>query len=377
MQEAEKDGRALFLSATMGAGHQRAAEALREAFGRLAPAVTTTEIDFFEHLSPAMNNLIRAIYVLSVRHLPAMWNAFYQGTSQVRPDSAAQRFLNSLGRQSLFERVLSDHPQVLINTFPTPAGVISSLRLGGRLSTPNVAVVTDHTVHSQWLHPAVDRYYVGSEAVRQGMAARGVSLDKIVASGIPVHPAFADPIDTAAVRRRLGIGDGPVVVLMAGAYGMIGGFAKVIAEVVARGPEATYLALTGHDLALSRVLKEVAVRAPNRLLVQDYLRETWDVMRVADILVSKAGGLTTSEAMASGLPMAIFRPIPGQEMANVHLVIDEGAGFWATTVDELVQGLHRFFAEPWPRQAMRQAALRVGRPQAAQTIVQDLLERYF
>lgn len=377
MQAGGKAGRVLFLSATMGAGHQRAAQALAEAFLRLAPAVATSEIDFFEHLSPAMNNLIRSIYVLSVRHLPAVWNTFYQSTSQVRPDSPAQRFLNSLGRESLLRRILSEHPQVLINTFPTPAGVISSLRLSGRLTTPNVAVVTDHTVHSQWMHPAVDRYYVGSEAVRQGMVARGVSPDKIVPSGIPVHPAFADPVDVPAVRRRLGVGDGPVVVLMAGAYGMIGGFADVIAQVVERGPAVTYLALTGHDQALGQALKEVASRAPNRLLVQAYLQETWDVMRIADILVSKAGGLTTSEAMASGLPMAIFRPIPGQEMANVRLVVDEGAGFWATTVDELVAGLHRFFSEPDRQQGMRQAALRAGRPRAAQMIVQDLLARYF
>ncbi|MHB1505789.1 MAG: MGDG synthase family glycosyltransferase [Sulfobacillus sp.] len=377
MQTAGNDGRALFLSATMGAGHQRAAEALAEAFRRLAPAVTTREIDFFEQLSPAMNNLIRWMYIVSVRHLPSIWNTFYQGTSRVRPDSAVQGFLNSLGREKLLDTVHREHPKVLINTFPTPAGVISSLRLGGRLTTPNVCVVTDHTVHSQWIHPAVDRYYVGSEAVRQGMVARGVSADQILATGIPVHPSFADPVDVAGVRARLGLGSEPVVVLMAGAYGMIGGFAEVIDQVVTRGPAVTYLALTGHDQALAEALKEVASRAPNRLVTQGYLSETWDVMRIADILVSKAGGLTTSEAMACGLPMAIFRPIPGQEMANVRLVLDEGAGFWATTVDALVEGLHRFFSQAGEREQMRQAASRAGRPQAAADIVQDLLARYF
>lgn len=377
MQTAERDGRALFLSATMGAGHQRAAEALAEAFRRLAPTVTTGEIDFFEQLSPAMNNLIRRMYIVSVRHLPQVWNAFYQGTSRVGPNSAVQAFLNSLGREKLLATVRREHPQVLINTFPTPAGVISSLRLSGRLDTPNVSVVTDHTVHSQWIHPAVDRYYVGSETVRQGMVARGVRADQILATGIPVHPSFADPVDAACVRARLGLGSEPVVVLMAGAYGMIGGFAEVIEQVVTRGPAVTYLALSGHDHQLAQALKEVASRAPNRLVIQGYLRETWDVMRIADILVSKAGGLTTSEAMACGLPMAIFRPIPGQEMANVRLVLDEGAGFWATTVDALVEGLHRFFGRAEERAQMRQAASRAGRPQAASDIVQDLLARYF
>ena len=288
-----------------------------------------------------------------------------------------QGFLNSLGREKLLDTVHREHPKVLINTFPTPAGVISSLRLGGRLTTPNVCVVTDHTVHSQWIHPAVDRYYVGSEAVRQGMVARGVNADQILATGIPVHPSFADPVDVAGVRARLGLGSEPVVLLMAGAYGMIGGFAEVIDQVVTQGPPVTYLALTGHDQALAQALKEVASRAPNRLVTQGYLRETWDVMRIADILVSKAGGLTTSEAMACGLPMAIFRPIPGQEMANVRLVLDEGAGFWATTVDALVEGLHRFFSQAGEREQMRQAASRAGRPQAAADIVQDLLARYF
>ena len=377
METAEKDGRALFLSATMGAGHQRAAEALAEAFRRLAPAVATDEIDFFEQLSPAMNNLIRWMYIVSVRHLPQVWNTFYTGTSRVRPNSAVQAFLNSLGREKLLVTVQKAHPKVLINTFPTPAGVVSSLRLAGRLDTPNVSVVTDHTVHSQWIHPNVDRYYVGSEMVRQGMVARGVPADRILATGIPVHPSFADPVDAKSVRERLGVGSDPVVVLMAGAYGMIGGFAEIIDQIVTRGPKVTYLALAGHDQALAESLKEVASRAPNRLVVQGYLEETWDVMRIADILVSTAGGLTTSEAMACGLPMAIFRPIPGQEMANVRLVVDEGAGFWATTVDALVDGLHRFFQAAEERAQMQQAASRVGRPQAARDIVQDLLARYF
>lgn len=369
-------GGILILSATLGAGHHRAAEAVAGAVQRINPGVPAEELDFFDFVSPAMNRFVRNLYVFSVKNTPSLYQLFYTSTGKIRPRSPFQRYLNAMGRDGLKKLIEQKQPRAIINTFPTPSGTISTLRERFGIQIPNVNVITDHTVHSQWIHPGVDRYYVGSEEIKEGMVQRGIPDEKVLVSGIPVHPAFGDPVDERAVRKQYGIGDGPVVLLMAGAYGMIGGFSEVVHRVAEQGPSATYVAITGHDRALKESLEAVRGKTKNPLLPLGYTREVWDLMGIADILVSKAGGLTTSEAMARSLPMAIFRPIPGQEMANVKLVLGRGAGFWAKTTDELIQGLSGFFDRGEERARMVAAAKSLGRPQAAEMIAHDVLDNF-
>lgn len=375
MNDTPSGGGVLFLSATLGAGHHSAAVAVRDAMASLAPNVKTDELDFFDLISPAMNNAIRRSYILSVRHAPSLYEAFYRSSGYIRPDSAFQRWLNSLGRREIAALLKRRSPRMVVNTFPTPLGAISSLRAMRRTQVPQVAVVTDYSVHSQWLHPEVDRYYVGSEELKGAMVQRGIPEERIEVTGIPVRPAFREPVDTDEVRRRFGIGEGPVVLLMAGAYGMIGGFDAVVGELVRSGPAATYVAIAGHDIQLRNRLREVARTAHHPLVPIGYTDEVAQLMAVADILVSKAGGLTVSESMARGLPMAIFRPIPGQEMSNLRLVLARGAGFHARTLAELSSGLRHFLEDEEVSEPMREAARRLGRPQAAFTIAQDVLGR--
>lgn len=367
-------GGILFLSATLGAGHHSAAAAIGEAVRRLAPEVPIREVDYFDYVNPAFNNLVRRAYIFSVRHWPWAYETFYRSTGQIAPDSAFQRFLNSLGRREIERLVEGAAPRAVVSTFPTPAGVVSALREMGRTHVPNMAVITDYTVHSQWLHDGIDRFYVGTGPMAEQMAGRGIPRRKILVSGIPVHPAFADPVDGDAVRKRFGIGDGPVVLLMAGAYGMISGLADVVGILSRRGPEATYVTIAGHDAQLKAAVDQVARGGGHPVVSLGYTDEVAELMGVADILVSKAGGLTTSEAMARGLPMAVFRPIPGQETLNAGRVLEAGAGFLASTADDLVTGLRRVMAPGGALAEMAARARSLGRPRSSYDIAQDILQ---
>jgi len=367
-------GGILFLSATLGAGHHSAAVAIGEALRRMAPEVPTREVDYFDYVNRSFNHLVRQAYIFSVRHWPWAYEAFYRSTGQIAPHSAFQRFLNTLGRREIERLVGDEDPRAVVSTFPTPAGVVSALREMGRTDAPSMAVITDYTVHSQWLHEGIDRFYVGTEEMAEEMAGRGIPRAKILVSGIPVHPAFADPVDAEAVRRRFGIGDGPVILLMAGAYGMISGFADVVGVLAEKGPAATYVSIAGHDAQLKAAVDQVAQRGGHPVVSLGYTDEVAQLMGVADVLVSKAGGLTTSEAMARGLPMAIFRPIPGQEMVNTGRILDAGAGFRAPTTDDLVDGLRAVMAPGGALAGMAERARSLGRPRSSYDIARDILE---
>lgn len=367
----------LLFEASYGEGHRRAAQAVERAMRELCPELEIVRRDFFEMVSPLINRWTRTAYVVAVRYAPLIWHAFYRATERISPRSPLQRIINRYGRHELEDFLAAAMPRLIVHTFPTPAGIVSDLRVEGRLQVANAVVITDHAVHSQWIHPSVDRYYVGAEEVRDGMVARGVPADKVVVSGIPILPGFGQSHDVAAIRRELGVHKPFVVLCMAGAYGLIGGFDRVLRQIAQTPLDASLVVVTGHDTALRQALAEVYVHKDNEFIMLGYREDMDRLMAASSVLVSKAGGLTTSEAMASGLPMIIFRPIPGQEEENVKLVVGRGAGVLARTPAELVRHLGELRRDPQRLLEMRAKAKALGRPKAAETIARDLVATFW
>jgi processive 1,2-diacylglycerol beta-glucosyltransferase len=362
----------LLLSAMYGEGHRRAAQAVGLALDELQPALPHWEEDYFEFVDHRLNKLVARTYVLSVRHLPLIWHAFYRGTSRVAPDSAMQRFLNGLGRKRLRHHLEQAMPRVVVNTFPTPAGVLSTLRGKGELSLPNLVVITDYTVHSQWLHPHVDRYYVGSDSVREGMIQRGIPPERILATGIPIHPRFRDLPSRNEARAMLGLDERPTVLAMAGAYGMIGGFPQIVAELLSEDLPCQLLVVAGRDPQLRAALEALPSDGPTGLRVFGFVEDIEKLYAAADVVFGKSGGLTVTETLQSGLPMLIYRPIPGQEQVNAAFVSDAGAGIWVREPQDLLPAYRRLVQDAELRNQLSFAARRLARPDAAQAIAKDV-----
>jgi processive 1,2-diacylglycerol beta-glucosyltransferase len=362
----------LLLSAMYGEGHRRAAQAVGLALDALHPPLVHWEEDYFDFVDRRLNRLIARTYVLSVRHAPIAWRAFYRGTSQISPDSPLQRFLNSLGRHRLLEHVQTRQPRVVLNTFPTPAGVVSTLKERGRLDVPNLVVVTDYTVHSQWLHQHVDRYYVGSEAVREGLLRRGLPDESVLVTGIPVHPRFVQPPTREEALRHLGIDDRPTVLAMAGAYGMIGGFPRIVEELMAEDLDCQILAVAGRDPQLREALGQIPVKGRTKLVVFGFVQEMEYLYAACDFVFGKAGGLTVTEALSCHRPMLIYRPIPGQEQVNAAYIESAGAGTWVRQAEDLRQAFRRMCQDPGLWKGQADAARRIARPNAAADIAKDV-----
>ncbi len=369
--EGSADG-VLLLSAMYGEGHRRAAQAVALALDALEPPLAHWEEDYFDFVDRRLNRLIARTYVLSVRHAPIAWRAFYRGTAQISPDSPMQRFLNSLGHHRLLEHIEARRPRVALNTFPTPAGVISTLKERGRTDLPNLVVVTDYTVHSQWLHDRVDRYYVGSEAVREGLMRRGVPGERVLATGIPVHPRFASPPSRQEALRHLGLDDRPTVLAMAGAYGMIGGFPRIVEELMAEDLDCQIIAVAGRDPQLRAALAQIPSRGRTRLVALGFVQEMEYLYAACDFVFGKAGGLTVTEALQCHRPMLVYRPIPGQEQVNAEYIERTGAGVWVRTPEDLRGTFRRMLEDTDLRVQQAEAARSISRPNAAAEIAKDV-----
>ncbi len=364
----------LIFTASYGGGHWQAARAVAKALLLHQKDLKTEIVDFVELISPTWNRVTSFTYAKSVRNAPSLYGYFYRATNRLKIDPIWEKKFNYLGVQKILGLLQARRPHLIVATYSVAAGAISRLKKQGLLRVPLVTVITDYAVHNQWIHPWTDLYLVGSEQVREGLIGRGVPGTKIAVTGIPIDPKFASLPSRPFLFEKFGLNPGvPVILIMAGAVGMLRGIPS-ICRLLDRLPlPLQVLAVTGKDRRLYRRLRRLAPKMKKPLLVSGYVENVEEYMAAADLLITKAGGLTTSEALAVGLPMLIYRPIPGQEAENTRYLTEIGAALAVRNLRQLEARLIQLLSEPPLLEMLRESARAAGRPGAALTAARHIL----
>lgn len=363
-----RTGGVLILMATYGEGHRRAAEAVAAALRELRPDLPIDVVDYFEQVSPRVNRFARTLYVGGVRHTPGLYGRWYRRTAHIPEKSWLQRQLDRYGLTPLAHLLGAYRPQAVLSTFPIPAGVLSTLRLIGQNVTPSAVAITDFTVHSQWVHSGIDRYFVAADELRQGIAAKGIPAERIHVSGIPIDPSFRKVVTSASPLDR------PRVMIMGGAYGMMKDAVHLAGRLATLPSRPQVLIMAGRDQVLLRAAEELTQRlGADRVIAQPFTRDVARLMASCHLLVTKAGGLTVSEALAIGLPMVIHRPIPGQEWENLTFLDRHRAVKVAHGGDHLVRQVGALLADRTELRRLSDAARELGRPDAAREVAWGML----
>lgn len=368
--------RVLILSASYGEGHQQAANAVRDALAILSPSTEVQIMDYMRAVHPLLDSVAKYCYLKSVRFAPALYAMWYKGTMKISPSSLIQRQLNTLGISDLEDKLDQYKPDVVLATFPTPAGVVSHLKTQGRANVPLATIITDHAVHSQWIHPQTDMYFVGSESVRRGLVKRGIDSQIVRVTGIPVRPAFLKAFDKEALREKYGIDqEVPIVLIMGGAYGVMGDIHQVCDELFNYPTKVQVLVVTGRNHKMKAQLDVAAQNARNPVKIFGFVKEVDELMAISDLVLTKAGGLTISEAVAVQLPMLLYRPIPGQEVQNAMFLVRSGVAVLARNRKEVSEHLHNLLvANPEKRLSMKHKAAAIRKTESAREIALGLIE---
>jgi processive 1,2-diacylglycerol beta-glucosyltransferase len=362
------------LSCNYGGGHKRAGEAIAEEWHARTGGRAEIVDYFARFVHPVFDAVTKFSYIQSVRRAPYMYGLFYKLTGDIQPDSFVQRAINRMGMERL-DRYLSDtRPDVVACVHCTPAGTMSDLRSAGRSTVPCLTVITDYVTHSQWIHPYVDSYCVPNDGVRDGLVQRGIPAERITVSGLPIEQKFQRPLDRDALRVRFGLVPGvPVILVMAGAYAMLGGVLDVV-RVLAHLPYPLQaLVVCGYDRRLEDQVRARAGSSPHPFHVFGYVDNVEELMTVSDLLITKAGGVTVSEALVKRLPMLVYRPIPGQEEGNTRFLLTSGAAFAPRSPAMLRQALEDLLAHPDRLAAMQRTAAGLGRADASRVVVTQLI----
>jgi processive 1,2-diacylglycerol beta-glucosyltransferase len=359
--------RILIFSASFGGGHRSAAEALlRYYHAHHSDSVDVRIVDFFEEFMPGVNVLAKFAYQQSVAFFPDLYGTFFE-VSNTLPTNPVVHELRVSGFRRATTYIDEFRPDAVISTFPVAGGVVSDIKL----ERPMVVgtVITDYGVHRTWLHPATDLYFVASREVREDLVVRGLSWDRVMVSGIPVHEKFSEPLERLECRRSLGLSD-RFTVLLTSAAGLTSDVRDIAAELAQGGVQVA--AATGHNARLKRRLETLSKRT-DHVRVYGHTPDMHRMMRAADVLVGKAGGLTVSEALAVGLPLIIYNPVPGQEIYNVDFLVNSGAGLLSRDEEDVVEKVRFLSTHPERLTQMAQNAKRLGKPAAAQTVCERVL----
>jgi len=369
--------RIAILHSSTGGGHIRAAQALAIAFSRLRPGVTVREVDALVFASRLYRGTYAASYNAMAAKAPGLWGVLYRssGSAPVNRGTAPLRLAVDRLNLRMLVRVLErENPDAVVCTHFLPIEALSPRRGGGRLRVPLYCVITDFTAHPFWAFPHVDRYFVASARVAQELAGHGISVDRIEVTGIPIDPRFAETIGREKARAHFGIDpQRPMVLVMGGGRG-VGPLAD-LAERIARLPmEPQLVVVCGANTRLRDQIDRLPMGRTGVIRTLGFTHEVDVLLEACDVMVSKAGGLTCSEALVKKTPLVIFRPTPGQEERNAEYLTAGGAALHANSIEEVEAAVTRWLSEPQTLAQMREAAARLAAPNAAMGIARRVLE---
>ena len=370
--------RVLLLSATSGAGHVRAAQALEKAFVARGDCAVE-HIDALQYVSKFFQRIYDQAYLSMVRRAPELMGLLYERTDQPWLHPRRRLALDRLNTAPMIRLLKRIQPDLCVATHFLPAEIIAWLIAKKKLRAHNAIVVTDYDVHAMWLCRTVDRYYLAIDEAAEYLARIGVPREKLHVTGIPIDPLFATPANRSDARKHLKLDlNATVILISAGGYG-IGPVEQLVKDVLELQRPWQIAAIAGKSEKTRKRLEELAKKAGNlssgspRLCPVGFTAEMDQYMAAADLMVGKAGGLTTSEALARGLPMALIEPIPGQEERNADHLLEAGAAIRCNNLPAAAWKIAALLDDSARLARMREAAKNLGRPGAAAAIAEDAL----
>jgi processive 1,2-diacylglycerol beta-glucosyltransferase len=339
--------------------------ALRE----LDPDAVVKNVDVLDLTNAAFRRLYGKAYLDLVNMAPHVLGYFYDLLDRPRRQGDRRdRLRLAVEKLNLrpFVRFLEAEPwDIIVNTHFLPAEIIASLRGNGRFRTPQFTATTDFETHRLWVNQPCDHYFTATDEGAAYLQHWGVPASDTTVTGIPIHPVFSKSKDRSECLRRQGLaGDRPIVLQLAGGFG-VGPIEQIYRGVLDVATPIEVVVVAGRNAEAKRQLERVGVPPRHRVKLLGFTDQIDELMAVADVVLSKPGGLTTSEVLARGAAMAIVNPIPGQESRNSDFLLENGAAIKINNIGTLPHKLARLLADPKRLAALKSAARRLGRPQAA------------
>lgn len=358
----------LVVTASMGSGHNKAANAVAEAIKRKYPVNKINVIDFMSTETAYFNSLVKDIYLKMLDHTPSVYEFFYKFTSDSTKGSTIQSVFAHAMKKDMRELIKKYEADMVICTHPFPCAAASYLKQTGEINVPLITVMTDFCVHQFWLYKNIDIYFTANDLLKKEMVNQGLLEERIFVTGIPVGYNFRVDYNRDDLLAKFKLEkDKPVALIMGGGLGL-GGVKNALCQLERLKKDIQILVITGANVALWSEMNEYAQHSKHKIFVWGYSHNIQEFMSVATFLISKPGALTISEALTRELPMILHDPIPGPEVDNAKFVSDNGAAIWVKHQDTLDAVVREVLSDATILPKLRNNAKVLKKPYASDNI---------
>jgi processive 1,2-diacylglycerol beta-glucosyltransferase len=367
----------LLLSVSVGAGHVRAAEAIR-AFAASQPTdVAAVHLDVMDLVSASFRKLYADLYLKLSSDHPALWGYLYRTLNEGPPRMPGLKLLRGFERfncHALLAEIQRQRPDAIICTHFLPAELLSREIRKGHLTVPVWVQVTDFDLRSRWIVPRMHGYFVATEEMAWRARARGIAADTVLVSGIPVMPAFSEPLDRRTCAAQFGLDPARKTFLMMSGAAGLSGLDSLAQRLLTMPADFQLMVLAGRNQAMLEALQNLASQHPGRLFAQGFTDQVERFMACADLVITKPGGLTIAECLAMGLPTIVHSRVPGLEDRNADFLLEQGVALKAIDDDAVAYYVGKLLTAPKCLSEMHQKAASLGRPQAGRLVLDRVLK---
>jgi len=368
----------LFISAPIGAGHIRAAQAVSAALYKYDASVETKTANVFDFFNPYIGDFILKTYFKILKLFPSLYGKAYSWGNESYLALLCRKVISRYLAGKMEKYIKEYNPAVIVCTHATPAGLVAHLLKTNRLHIPVVAIVTDFVVHRLWIYPEIKHYIVAHEKMRDFLLQSGIQADGIQVMGIPIDEKFACRADKKQRVEQLSFKENcKTILLMGGGAGLLP-MDEIVLCCEKMDISLRIIVVTGSNKAMYDTLVKLKPSLRHRVDVLGYVDHINELMAIADVIISKPGGMTSAEMLCQGTPMLIYRPIPGQEEENAEYLIKSHVALRADSLAEVGDLLKQLLLDhPEELMKLHENALALSQPMSASRIAEYIFSTVY
>ncbi len=334
----------LLVSVSAGSGHVRAAEAIKKTAVKNYPELTVDHIDMMNYVSRPMRAAILDAYELMAVQLPELWRFVYKKTNaptQSRAIRELTRILNLTNAGKFFRFLAAYKPDHIMATHFLPAHALINAPKKFALNSIPSLLMTDYDKHGLLMSPGMSHYFVSTKKMRWKMRQAGIADEKITVSGIPIDPVFYENKSVSALKKQYHATDEKKIALVLSGGQGLAKLHDIIITLAESIQPLIIFAVAGKNESLKNKLSALRVPPRHALHIIGWTDSIDDYIRIADCVITKPGGLSTTECIVLGKPIISISPIPGQEEHNAEYILENGFGVVAHAPDDLLYYLEQ------------------------------------
>ncbi len=361
----------LILTITTGQGHNQAAKTLSEYLEK-NDGVTAMTLDAFEYINQGLKEIVSRGYLMSAKRLPRVYGKAYRMAEKRDSENGyIMRATSSIMAKKLIGFVEEYNADVIVCTHVFAAMLITDIEKKFKRDIKTIGIVTDFTIHPYWEDTDLDYYITANEFLTNQAVKKGISADKVMPLGIPIDPKFRNMCEKSRARELLGFEDMNTVLVMSGSMGY-GKVARVVKKLDSSDMDFQIISVCGNNQKLKKQIDKM--NSKHKIYNFGFTDRVDLMMDASDCIVTKPGGITSSEALAKSLPMIIANPIPGQEDRNVEFLMNNGAAFKVSSTFPVDEAIYQMFTNKIRLRELKEIAGVLGKPDSTLKIVEFIIK---